>query len=250
VLKFHLIGDIQSAVVFLTRLPAGAPDRPLARACWAFPIAGLLVGGVGGGVFAAGVALALPALVAALLAVAAMAAASGALHEDGLADTVDGLGGGDTPQRKLAIMRDSASGVYGVLALIFSVALRAAAIAAIADPVAVMAALLAASALSRGLLAGMMRVVPLASAGGLAASVGRPSSGVAWSGAGLGGAIAIALFGPVAGIGALAIGVAGVAAVAGLARRQIGGYNGDTLGAAQQIAEIAVLIMISAQSVP
>ncbi|PPR21417.1 MAG: Adenosylcobinamide-GDP ribazoletransferase, partial [Alphaproteobacteria bacterium MarineAlpha10_Bin3] len=145
-------------------------------------------------------------------------------------------------------MRDSRSGVFGVLALIFSVALRAAAIAAIADPVAVMAALLMASALSRGLLAGMMRALPLASKDGLAAAAGRPGPGVVLSAAGLGGTVAVALFGPAAGIGALAIGVVGVAVVAGLARWQIGGYNGDTLGAAQQVAEIGVLIVISAQS--
>jgi adenosylcobinamide-GDP ribazoletransferase len=247
-MNFRLIGDVQAAVAFLTRLPVGAPGGPLARACWAFPIAGLLVGGAGGGVFAAADAAGLSSLVAALLAVAAMVVASGALHEDGLADTVDGLGGGATPERKLEIMRDSRSGVFGVLALIFSVALRAAAIAAIADPVAVMAALLMASALSRGLLAGMMRALPLASKDGLAAAAGRPGPGVVWSAAGLGGTVAVALFGPAAGIGALAIGVVGVAVVAGLARWQIGGYNGDTLGAAQQVAEIGVLIVISAQS--
>ena len=244
----RLIGDVQAAVAFLTRLPVGAPDRPLARACWAFPIAGLLVGGAGGVVFAAADAAGLSGPVAALLAVAAMAVASGALHEDGLADTVDGLGGGAMPERKLEIMRDSRSGVFGVLALIFSVALRAAAIAAIADPGAVMAALLAASALSRGLLAGMMRALPLASKDGLAAAAGRPGSGVVWSAVGLGGAVAVALFGAAAGIGALAIGVIGVAVVAALARQQIGGYNGDSLGAAQQVAETAVLIVISAQS--
>ena len=177
-----------------------------------------------------------------------MVAASGALHEDGLADTADGLGGGDTPESKLDIMRDSRSGVFGVLALIFSVALRAAAIAAIADPGAVLAALLTAAALSRGLLPGMMRALPLASANGLAASAGRPGSGVGWLAALLGGLIALAVLGPAAGIGAIAFAVAAVAAVAMLARRWIGGYNGDTLGAAQQVAEIAVLIMISALS--
>ena len=82
---------------------------------------------------------------------------------------------------------------------------RPAAIAAIADPVAVMAALLMASALSRGLLAGMMRALPLASKDGLAAAAGRPGPGVVWSAAGLGGTVAVALFGPAAGIGALGL---------------------------------------------
>lgn len=246
-LKFRLIGDARTAVAFLTRLPVGAPDRSLARACWAFPVAGLLVGAAGGGVFAVAGAAGLPSLVAALLTVAAMVAASGALHEDGLADTADGLGGGDTPERKLDIMRDSRSGVFGVLALIFSVALRAAAIAAISDPGAVLAALLAAAALSRGLLPGMMRVLPLASTGGPAAAAGRPKIGAAWLAALFGGLIAVVLLGVAAGGGAIVFAVAAVAATAALARRQIGGYNGDTLGAAQQVAEIAVLIAISAR---
>jgi len=245
--KSSLIGDVRTAVAFLTRLPAGAPDGSLRRACWAFPIAGLVVGAAGGGVFAVAAAADLPGLVAALLAVAAMVAASGALHEDGLADTADGLGGGDTPERRLEIMRDSRSGAFGVLALIFSVALRAAAIAAIASPGAVLAALLAAAALSRGLLPGMMHILPLASTRGLAASAGKPSAGVTWSAAVLGGLTAAVLLGPATGFGALAAAVAAVAAIAALAQRRIGGYNGDTLGAAQQVAEITILIVISAR---
>lgn len=250
--KSNLIEDVRTAVAFLTRLPAGAAeaelDGALARACWAFPLAGLAVGGAGGAVFAIAAVAGLPGPVAALLAVAAMVAVSGALHEDGLADTADGLGGGDTPERKLEIMRDSRSGVFGVLALIFSVAVRAAAIAAIAGPGAVVAALLAAAALSRGLLPGMMRALPLASSSGLAATAGQPGSGAAWLAALLGGSIAFALLGPAVGGGAIVAALAAIAATAMLARRQIGGYNGDTLGAAQQVAEIAVLILISAQS--
>lgn len=250
--KYRVIEEVRTAMAFLTRLPAGAAegelDGALARACWAFPLAGLPVGGAGGAVFAIAAVVGLPGLVAALLAVAAMVAVSGALHEDGLADTADGLGGGDTPERKLEIMRDSRSGVFGVLALIFSVAIRAAAIAAIADPGAVVAALLAAAALSRGLLPGMMRALPLASTSGLAATAGKPGAGLAWLAALLGGSIAVALLGPAVGGGAIVAATAAAAAAAALARRQIGGYNGDTLGAAQQVAEIGVLILISAQS--
>ena len=77
----------------------------------------------------------LPVGAAALLAVAAGIAATGALHEDGLADTADGFGGGRDRERKLAIMRDSAHGTYGIVALVLSIGLRATAIAAIRDPV-------------------------------------------------------------------------------------------------------------------
>ena len=245
--KSSLIEDVRTAIAFLTRLPVGAVEGTLARACWAFPVAGLLVGAAGGGVFVVADAVDLPQSVAALLALAAMVLASGALHEDGLADMADGLGGGDTPERKLDIMRDSRSGVFGVLALIFSIALRAAAIHSLAGPGAALAALLVAAALSRGLLPGMMRVLPLASTGGLAAAAGRPEIGAAWLAALIGGLIALVLLGVATGGGAIVLAVAAVAATAALARRQIGGYNGDTLGAAQQVAEIAVLIVISAR---
>src|SRR5579864_6859060 len=107
--------DLLIAAAFLTRMPIPTPavlPGRLAQASWAFPLVGVGVG--------------LPTLAAALIAVAGTAALTGALHEDGLADTADGFGGGATPEAKLTIMRDSRNGAYGVLALIFSVALRAA----------------------------------------------------------------------------------------------------------------------------
>ncbi len=114
------IRDLRTATAFMTRLPVGAPEGgDLAAACWAFPVAGLLIGAIAGGLLAAAWTFGAPPLVAALLALAAMAALTGALHEDGLADTADGLGGG-SPERKLEIMRDSRVGAFGVLALVFA----------------------------------------------------------------------------------------------------------------------------------
>src|SRR5918994_1725534 len=76
----------------------------------------------------------LPPFVAATIAIGFLALATGGLHEDGLADTADGFGGGRTRDEKLAIMRDSRIGTYGVLALVFSVLIRAMALASIFSP--------------------------------------------------------------------------------------------------------------------
>ncbi|WP_338320010.1 adenosylcobinamide-GDP ribazoletransferase, partial [Bradyrhizobium ottawaense] len=98
----------------------------------------------------------------------------GALHEDGLADTADGLGGGRTRERKLEIMRDSRIGTYGVCALILSFGLRWSALAAIADPLLVAFALCAAHAAARAGVPAFMSLVPPARPDGLSASAGSP----------------------------------------------------------------------------
>lgn len=236
--------DVRAAISFMTRLPVGRSERDLAQACWAFPIAGLLIGFAGGGAFALSFSWGVPSVVAALLALLTMALLTGALHEDGLADTADGLAG-NTPERRLEIMRDSRIGVYGVLALIFSVGLRGGALAAMSEPGTGFAALLAAAALSRGLLPGMMYVMPLASASGLAAGVGTPTRGAAGLAMGIGAFGAVVFLGLGAGVGIMLLAGTAVVVIALLARRTLGGYNGDTLGAAQQVAEIAILIGIA-----
>ncbi len=237
--------DARAVLAFMTRLPLRAPQFDLARACWAFPLAGLVVGGGGGGIFVAALAVGVPPLGAALLALLAGAVLTGALHEDGLADTADGLGGSD-PERRLEIMRDSRIGAFGVLALIFSVGLRATALSAIAAPGPAFAAFAAGAIVSRGLLPAMMQALPLASDTGLAASSGKPERMPVLISAGLAGAGAILCLGPALGVGAFVSGSLAVVALACLAKRRIGGYNGDTLGAAQQSAEIAVLIFAAA----
>src|SRR5262249_46611727 len=122
------IGDVRVALGFLTRLPVGATGS-LAAAAWAFPVAGLVVGGVAALIFALAAWLSLPPAVAAILAIAAAIALTGALHEDGAVDSADGLAGGGDPEHRLAIMRDSRIGSFGVIALVLVLGLRAAALA-------------------------------------------------------------------------------------------------------------------------
>jgi adenosylcobinamide-GDP ribazoletransferase len=184
---------------------------------------------------------------AALLSVLGGIALTGALHEDGLADTADGFCGGRDREEKLKILRDSRQGTYGVLAIVLSVLLRAAALAGIGDVIHGGLALIAAHAASRAALpAAMMRLTP-ARPDGLGAMAGTPSAGGAIAAALIGAAIALAALGPMRGVIALCLAGVIVFATAELARSQIGGYTGDVLGAFQQVAEIVILLAASAR---
>ncbi len=175
---------------------------------------------------------------AALLTLAATALITGALHEDGLADTADGLGGGRTRERKLEIMRDSRIGTYGVCALILSFGLRWSALAAIANPWAVALALCAAHTAARAGVPAFMSLVPPARSDGLSASAGSPpgrSVAIAFAAGTL--ALALALGPGKALVSLILLSLAGLM-LARLAIRQIGGQTGDILGAFEQTGEI------------
>jgi adenosylcobinamide-GDP ribazoletransferase len=236
-------GEALQAARFLTRLPLpGEEGGALAAAAWAFPLVGMVVALIGGCLFAIALWLDVPVPLAALLAVAATVLATGGLHEDGLADSADGLGGRDAAAR-LAIMRDSRSGAYGILALLFSVGLRAAALAAIAQPGPVFAALIAAHAVGRGALPPVLRWATPARPDGLGASAGRPEPAIVGWSVGLAAIGAVAALGFRPGLSALLIAGVAMALLGGLAIRLVGGYTGDVLGAIEQTGEIAVLIV-------
>lgn len=241
--------DLKSAAIFFTRVPIrhdGALTLADLRRAWrVVPAVGALIGLGGGIAFAAAHALHLPPLAAGLLAVLATAALTGALHEDGLADTADGMGGGD-PERRIEIMRDSRIGAYGALALILSVALRAAALAAIARPGPAILALVAAHAVSRAAIPAVMDRVPPATEAGLGAGAGTPDRTSLAIAVGSALVLALIVLGPAGGVWALAAAAAASFAAAALAQRLFRGYTGDVLGAVQQAAEIAVLLAASA----
>ena len=243
--SFDFFSGFTAATAFLTRIPVSLPPgRPrLADASWAFPPVGAGIGAVAGFVFLLAQLCGLGAWPASLLALLSSLVLTGALHEDGLADTVDGLFGGGDRETRLAIMRDSRLGTFGGLALVLSVGLRAAALAQLGDALHVALALIAAHAASRALLPMAMRLSPPARAEGLAAAAGRPGLAVAVGAVVIGSAIALAALGPAQGALALGLAAIAVAAAAMLARRQIGGYTGDVLGACQQVAEIVILLV-------
>lgn len=236
------------AVGFLTRLPVHPAQPPadgaLARAGWAFPLVGIVIGLAGWFPCRLAEVLGLPTMAAALLAVGATVLLTGGLHEDGLADTADGLGGGATREAKLAIMRDSRSGAFGVLALVFSVGLRAAALAAVADS-KLLGALVSAHALARGALPMALWMLDPARSDGLGAMAGRPTSAVALGAAGIGIVVALVALGGVLGFIAVLFATVGMMSIALVAHRALGGYTGDVLGAVEQGGEIIMLLAAS-----
>ena len=234
------------ALAFLTRLPVpldDIKDVALGRAARGFPVAGVIVGLAGGLVYAVADVFALPAAVSALLAVGALVLLTGGLHEDGLADTADGVGGGRDREHALAIMRDSRIGSYGVIALAFALALRVSCVAAVAEAELVMLALIAASAGSRAMLPVVMFYFPAARRDGLSHAAGAPVRRAMLEGLALAGVLALVTLG----FAGLLLGVLLVCGLVwGLVRflvQRLGGQTGDVLGAAQQTAEIALLIV-------
>ena len=245
------LAEVRVAMMLLTRLPMGRMSGPvptLAQAGWAFPLAGAVVGGIGWAAFALAVGLGLPPAVCAVLAVVAGVLVTGGLHEDGLADLADGLGGGRDRAGKLEIMRDSRIGSYGVLALGLVILLKVQAIAALPNVPALVWAFVAFAAVSRAAMLAAMAALPPARPDGLGRMAGLDGG---WRlPAGLGAALVLSL--PmVAAFGAPALAILILAALVGaipawLANRQLGGQTGDVLGAVQQVAEAAGWVALTA----
>jgi adenosylcobinamide-GDP ribazoletransferase len=241
------LAELAVAFALLTRLPAHRLALPRvtvpSEAVWAYPVVGAAVGAIGGAVYWITHSLSCPPALAAICALVAMILATGALHEDGLADFADGLAG-DTNERSLAIMRDHEIGTYGVLALMLSLAMRATAITLIAEPRAVMAALIAADAASRLSAVLIMAALPPARRDGMSASVGSPTAGLAAIALGVTFVIAWLLL-PF-GVALLLILSAIVSAIVlgRVALNRLGGQTGDVLGASSQICECLALIVL------
>lgn len=234
----RLLGDVATAFGLLSRLPAPGHDHHRPAAAWAWPLVGSVVGALAAGTGWAALMAGLPAGVAAALALAVGTMATGALHEDGLADSADGLFGGWTRERRLEIMKDSHIGSYGTLALLLVTLTKWSALMTLL-PAGGFGAVIAAAALSRAPMAMIMARMPNARAAGLSQSVGRPPVAAALVAAGL----ALLISAPLGlTAGAMALAAAGAAtAVAVLAQTRIGGQTGDILGASQQMAEVAAL---------
>ncbi|RGP36673.1 adenosylcobinamide-GDP ribazoletransferase [Pseudotabrizicola alkalilacus] len=233
-----ILADLASAFGLLSRLPFPQTRHHRPQSCWVWPLVGLVIGGLATGVGWAAMAAGLPVGLAAALVLAVGAMATGALHEDGLADTADGLFGGWTRERRLEIMKDSHIGSYGTLALLL-VTLAAWSALGVLLSIGAHAAIVAAAALSRAPMALIMALLPQARNGGLSHSLGQPPVMVALVAA----ALALLIAAPLGLVGA-AMAVAAAAAglaVALLARARIGGQTGDILGASQQMAWLAAL---------
>jgi len=243
-----VLADLHISAVFLTRLPwphLPAAPPPLARSMWAFPLVGGLVGGIAAAVLTLAEQAGLGAWPASLLAVAAVILVTGGLHEDGLGDVADGFGG-VTRQRRLEIMRDSRVGTYGVLALVISIGLRWAALAEMDTLRAAVVALIVAAVLGRASMPLMLLLGRPARPDGLGAGAGQVSGWTVLAALALAAAVALWLV-PVLAVPLVILTVALCLAASLIAHRRFGGYTGDVLGAAAQVVEIAILLVLVAQ---
>jgi adenosylcobinamide-GDP ribazoletransferase len=242
--------DLRTGLAFLTRLPlaSSAPSTgsEVARASWTFPVVGAAVGALGALLYWIAHGLGLQPFVSAALAVTATLLVTGCLHEDGLADTADGFGGGGTRERKLEIMRDSGIGSYGAAALILSLLLRVGAIASLAGPALVAPALIAAHAGARATMPAFMRRVPRARDDGLSAGAGDPPQGSAVLAVAIGVVVLLLCLGLGATVIAALLLATATVLLAWLSVTQIGGQTGDVLGTQEQVSEILILLVATA----
>jgi adenosylcobinamide-GDP ribazoletransferase len=237
------VSGLRSAATFLTRVPVGGgtpSPTDLERSVRWFPVVGAAIGLTVAGAYAAALVL-LPHIPAASVAIGLGMLLTGALHEDGLADTFDALGAGNRDDA-LRIMKDPTHGTYGVAAIAVSVVLRVGALGSI-DPWAAAAVLPAAHALSRSATVVLMTTMRPASADGLgAAYADRVDRGTAAAAIGAGALVGTATIGAWVAAAAILSGFA-VAATGIAAARRFGGITGDVLGAAQQMAEVNLLVL-------
>ena len=246
-----LLASTLRALAFLTRLPAASRAftgaHPLGLDAHAFPLAGLVAALPAALLILVGGALGLSATSIAVIAVTAMVLVTGGLHEDGLGDVADGLGGHKPKARALAIMKDSRIGAYGALALILSLALRISLLAELvaARPGLAALAVLAVAAASRGAMAWLWSSLPSADPRGLAARIGQPPERTGRIAGLIGGGLLVVggiAAGPLGAVLPLLLGLLILGQFRKFIRHRLGGQTGDCLGAAQQLTEIAALL--------
>lgn len=236
---------LRAATSFLTRIPVRSDGDDLASAVKWFPIVGLGVGAAAGAVYWV-LAGPLGRPFAAVVGVAVAVAVTGAFHEDGLADTFDGLSSIRSPERQIEIMRDSRLGTFGVAALVLVLTARVSLVAGLEPGLGVIGVLAWAHGVSRAATVGVM-------------AWARTPPGVVGSGADhlaalrRGPALMIAL--AVASTGRFVVGDRILLGVVGAcvgpvlvwawAQRRIGGVTGDVLGACQQMGLVGALALAS-----
>jgi adenosylcobinamide-GDP ribazoletransferase len=239
------VGEIRlffTALTFYTRLPgmalADVSDSALSRATRYFPLVGIVVGALAAAVFF-GAQLLLPVGVAVVLSMATSIWVTGAFHEDGLADTCDGLGGGWSKQDILRIMKDSRLGTYGVIGILLALLLKYNLLLSLPTHI-VPLALITAHAVSRlvpvFVIARLEYVRPDddSKARPVAYGIGPLQVIIA----AIFGLLPLLLLDPVLWGALLAVGLIGIWFTR-LCHRRLGGYTGDTLGALQQLCELA-----------
>ncbi|MDE2445097.1 MAG: adenosylcobinamide-GDP ribazoletransferase [Alphaproteobacteria bacterium] len=251
--RFRPFAEILMGLRFLTRLPipfTRTIDPPrLVQAMRFFGVAGGIIGALNGAVLTGLHWLNIPSIIAAILACSFGLMVTGALHEDGLADSADGLFGGRDREHRLLIMKDSRIGSFGACALIMAIFLRVSIYQILLGlPWFTLCLVLAAAgAFSRAMVVDLLWATRPARSDGLSVMAGRPGRNGALFAiitAGLFTLYACAFVAADAGIWALAAAGLLTAAMRHMAIRHLGGQTGDICGAVQVIAELGMLIAI------
>lgn len=240
-----------SAIAFLSRLPVGVQEydaRILEKSVVYFPLVGVVIALISAAVFlVAQIFWDMP--VAIVLAMIAAIVATGGFHEDGLADTADGLGGGWTVEDKLRIMKDSRIGTYGGLALFTALLLKYSALITIPAE-AVPQALICGHVLGRWSILPLLRYCDYlgGSEGSGRGFVGAVDGRTLMVGSLLS-CILVVVCAPWDSGAILLCSVLVIVLSRQLYVIKLGGITGDTLGATNQLVEIGVYLMIAAHSV-
>ena len=243
--------DILLSVSFLTRIPISKDllfERNLMDAAWSFPLIGGLVGFLGGMVALLLSYFNISSIVISFITIGAIILLTGGLHEDGLADTADGFGSNKNPEDKINIMRDSQIGVYGTLALIIAISVKAVALSELINKdqfFACIIALIVSGSLSRSTIIGIAFFLEKASETGLASFAGKPRA----TGVGICFLISILLciflLPSTKVLAAILISIVTTVVIGFLSKKQINGYTGDILGTTQVLSETALLIYLA-----
>ncbi|MCH9808193.1 MAG: adenosylcobinamide-GDP ribazoletransferase [Alphaproteobacteria bacterium] len=247
--------ELLLATTLLTRIPVPRftvqTKADLGSAFWAYPLVGAGVGAVGALAFAACVALGLSALPAVVAALVAMTFATGAFHEDGLADFADGVGGGLTRDKKLTIMRDSRLGTYGSVALIGYLLLSATLLVEIASSSwqpqfgGMAAVFICVGALQRAAIGIPLALLQPARSDGLAFETPAPRIRIVGLAFAIAAVLSLIGLGPGAAASTLAATIMAALGVTWMSQRYLGGRTGDALGTSASIAAIAVLFALA-----
>lgn len=237
--------DPVRALGLLTRLPLPVAGHSAiergAAAAWAYPLAGMVIGAIVSVAVAIALWLGISPGITAAVALVVSVMLTGAMHEDGLADSADGLWGGWDPARRLAIMKDSHIGTYGVIALVLGMLIRWLALIAVISADAYWAVLIGTGAVSRAGMVVLMGAMRHARADGLSHHVGHPDARTVWVGIGIAGFAGFMTLG----FGPSLTAVVAVTICGLIARAKIGGQTGDILGATQQVTEMVILIAVA-----
>ncbi len=245
-----LMADLVMGLRFYSRLYSGSSPHlapNLSLIAYALPFTSLVIGALPALLLVLGGGVHLPSLFAATLAVLLQALITGAMAEDALGDAADGLAGGQTPERRLEILKDSRLGSYGMLAICFFVLLRVFALSALLDRSPLMAGflLLAAGIMARSGSLWLTRALPPARRNGMSATAGRVSRQAFWVGLAMAVILGFVFAAPFVHVIGLVVSITiGILIIFGwsqLCGKLVGGQTGDLVGALQALLEIAAL---------